>query len=462
MRGLTAVTKEMLADLDTPVSAYLKLCAGEADSFLFESGEGRDSLGRYSIVAWDPLLWLELRADEVRLWQEGQASSHPPERFFALARRYSTAPPCPGLPPLPFAGSLVGFVGYEAVRLLERLPRPLPGPGPLARLCLCSRLVVFDHLLRRLTLVVLDRSQEQARAKLAQMEKRLQSPLDFRPRPGRVRMSPPPRQRYLEMVERAQEYIREGEIFQVVLAERFQGRGRVDPLFAYRWLRASNPSPYMFFLDLGEIKLAGASPETMVKVSQGTVHLRPIAGTRGRSSDPAEDRRLAWELMASEKERAEHVMLVDLARNDAGRVCDFGSIKVDPLMVVERFSHVMHLVSRVQGRLRPGLDAWDAFMAAFPAGTVSGAPKVRAMEIIDELEPGPRGAYAGAVGRFGPGPEMDTCIAIRMIQFQDQQVVVQVGAGIVADSEPEMEYQEITQKAAQGLAALEAAGEERP
>ncbi len=462
MRGLTAVKKELLSDLDTPVSAYLKLCAGQADSFLFESGEGRDNLGRYSIVAWDPLLWLELRAEGVRLWREGEQSSHSPERFFELARRHSQGPPCPGLPPLPFAGSLVGFVGYEAVRLLERLPRPLPPSGPLARLCLCSRLVVFDHLLRRLSLVALDRDRSRAEKKLAAMEERLGRPLRFRPRPGRVEMTPPPRRRYLEMVARAQEYIAEGEIFQVVLSERFRGRGQVEPLEVYRRLRASNPSPYMFFLDLGEIKLAGASPETLVKVGGGMVHLRPIAGTRGRSEDPEEDRRLAWELLASEKERAEHVMLVDLARNDAGRVCDFGSIKVDPLMVVERFSHVMHLVSRVQGRLRPGWDAWDAFMAAFPAGTVSGAPKVRAMEIIDELEPAERGAYAGAVGRFGPGPEMDTCIAIRMIQFRGEQVVVQVGAGIVADSDPEMEYQEISQKAAQALAALEAAGEGRP
>jgi anthranilate synthase component 1 len=272
-------------------------------------------------------------------------------------------------------------------------------------------------------------------------------------------LDPPPREGFIAAVERAKEYIAAGDIFQVVLSARFTGLSDLDPLAAYRWLRVKSPSPYMFFLRLGGVALAGASPETMVRVQDGHVFVRPIAGTRQRGADAMSDLALEREMLASEKERAEHIMLVDLARNDVGRVAEYGSVKVEPYMSVERYSHVMHIVSQVRGRLRPGLDAWDAFMAGFPAGTVSGAPKVRAMEIITELEREPRGPYAGAVGFFGPGVRMDTCIAIRMIQFEAGRVTLQAGAGIVADSLPEMEYQEIHHKAAQGLAALTAAAE---
>jgi anthranilate synthase component 1 len=461
MARFQAVTKELLADAETPVSAYLKLCSGLKNSFLFESGENAGGMGRYSVAAWDPLVWLELTDREARRGGDGPPVALPWQDFISLARRTQRELACRDLPELPFVGALMGYLGYEAVRLIEKLPGRPGGDGPLARLCYSSRFVVFDHLSRKMTLAAIAPDRAQGLAKLRDMEERLRSPLAAPLVGGRVEMTPPPKERFLAVVRRAEEYIAAGDVFQVVLSDRFTGPTDLDPFEVYRWLRVKNPSPYMFFLNLGGMQLAGASPETLVKVSGGQVLLRPIAGTRSRSSDPERDHALERELLASEKERAEHVMLVDLARNDAGRVSQYGTVRVAPYMNVERFSHVMHITSQVAGRLRPGLDAWDAFMAGFPAGTVSGAPKVRAMEIINEVEAAPRGPYAGAVGRFGPGPEMDACIAIRMIQFQEGRALVQVGAGIVADSDPEGEYREITDKAAQAMAALRAASEER-
>jgi anthranilate synthase component 1 len=459
MSGLQAVTKTRLADLDTPVSAYMKLCHGQRDSFLFESGETVESLGRYSIVAWDPLCWLRLGPDRAELAMDGKLSSHPAPEFFDLARRVMAGLNCQGLPALPFVGSLVGYVGYDAVRLMERLPPAKEQSLPIAKLCYPSRFAIFDHLFRMMTLVAISPDEAAGRAKLKEMDQMLSHPLRLGSRPTNFVCRKPPKERFVEGVNKAKEYILDGDIFQVVLSDQFTGETDMDPISVYRWLRVKNPSPYMFFLNFGDCQLVGASPETLVKIKGQSVYIRPIAGTRGRSSDPVRDKELERELMNSEKERAEHIMLVDLARNDVGRVCSYGSVQVDPYMTVERYSHVMHIVSQVQGRLRPELDAWDAFRAGFPAGTVSGAPKVRAMEIIDELESLPRGTYGGGVGRFGPDTQMDTCIAIRMIQFKDQRFTVQVGAGIVADSVPEMEYQEIQQKAAQATAALRAAEE---
>jgi anthranilate synthase component 1 len=456
---MQAYTRELLADADTPVSAYVKLCSGVDNSFLFESGEGVDSVGRYSIVAWDPISSLRLERDAVFLEHGGAQSSHPPEEFFAVAQRVMDELACGGLPPLPFVGSLMGYVGYEAVRLMERLPAGPAHHLPVARLCFPARFAVFDHLHRKLTLVALADSAGRGQAMLAEIGERLHGGARLEANPGQVEVAPPAREPFLAAVDRAKEYIMDGDIFQVVLSARFTGATDLDPLAVYRWLRVKSPSPYMFFLKLPECQLVGSSPETLVKVQNGRVHLRPIAGTRGRSDDPDLDRELEREMMGSPKERAEHVMLVDLARNDAGRVSRYGTVRVEPYMTVERYSHVMHIVSQVQGQVEPELGVWDAFKAAFPAGTLSGAPKVRAMEIINELENSARGPYGGAVGCFGPGQYMDTCIAIRMIQFDQGRFTLQVGAGIVADSDPAMEYEEICHKAAQGLAALRLAAE---
>ncbi len=460
MTTLAFARHELLADTETPVSALVKLCGSEPEALLLESGETVENLGRFSVVAYDPLARLALHPDQAVLTGLGLPRTRPAAEFFALARQAQAELDCPGLPSLPAVGSLAGYLGFETVRLIERLP---PAPAhhlPVAQLLYFSRFAVFDHLRRLLTLVAIAPSPAEAEDKLTAMRAALDGPLNLKPRKATLTTTPPPRERLIPAVERAKEHILAGDIFQVVLSDRFTGTTDLDPLAAYRWLRVKSPSPYMFFLRLADCTLVGASPETLVRLRGGMMHVRPIAGTRHRGGDPATDLALEREMLASDKECAEHVMLVDLARNDVGRVSQYGSVKVDPYMIVERYSHVMHIVSAASGRLLPGLDAWDALIAGFPAGTVSGAPKVRAMEIITELEGQPRGPYAGAVGFFGPGAQMDTCIAIRMIQFEpDGKVTVQAGAGIVADSLPEMEYQEIHHKAAQGLAALQAAAE---
>lgn len=455
MSTLDVLTKPMLADTETPVSAYMKLCSGRPDSFLLESVETHEIVGRYSIVGWDPICAMELCEDSIMMSRLGEKSNHRPEDFFPLIRDTLKSLELEAPPALPSVASLVGFIGYDAVRLIERLPPAKKGSLPIARLIFPSRFVVFDHMQRMAILVAIAPDGGACREKLEETEAQLRAPLVWKSTTSSVEIVPPPKERFVQAVSKGKEYIRDGEIFQVVLSDRFEGEARIEPLDVYRWLRVKSPSPYMFFLDYGNYQLVGASPETLVKAKKGIVNLRPIAGTRGRSKDPQVDRDLEQELLASEKERAEHIMLVDLARNDAGRVCQWGSVSVEPYMIIERYSHVMHIVSEVCGDLRQDADAVDAFVAAFPAGTVSGAPKVRAMEIIDELEAFPRGPYAGAVGYFGPDNEMDTCIAIRIILFQGERFDIQVGAGIVADSVPEMEYKEIQQKAAQSIAALQ-------
>ena len=458
MAPLKAVIREKLADLQTPVTAFLRLCRTEADSFLLESVEPHESIGRYSIIAYDPIRTIQLWPDKVELVNGGDPQIEAPDRFFDLIKETLRSHALESAPDLPAVGSVMGYVGYDAVRLIERLP-PAPEIGlPAARLSFSSRYVVFDRQRRVMTLIGLSKDQAEAEAKVEQMAALLDREED-RPlvEAGEIEITPPPEEAYIEAVSRAKEYIAAGDVFQVVLADKFSGSGRVDPFQVYRLLRVKSPSPYMFFLNFGSFKIVGASPETLVKVRDGKVFLRPIAGTNARSADPVEDARLEKEMLGSEKERAEHIMLVDLARNDAGRVCDYGSVTVDPYMTVERYSHVMHIVSAVEGRLKDGADAVDAFRASFPAGTVSGAPKVRAMEIIDDLEITPRGPYSGAVGYFGPGREMDACIAIRVIFFDKDGFSVPIGAGIVADSDPALEYRELNRKAAQSLNALELA-----
>ncbi len=457
MTALKIMSKELLADLETPVSGYLKLCVGEKVSFLFESSENVESIGRYSVIAWDPLASIILSDKGTEVAEPEGVSEHSANEFFKCARKLMNDMLCPDLPQLPFVGSLAGYVGYDAIRLVERLPNPLPDNLPVAWLCYPSQFLVFDHLYRTMTICAIGSDEADCKNKLALIEKKLgQSVVSHKSRSDMF-IDSPAQEKFVEAVLKAKERILDGDIFQVVLSDQVTGEIDVDPLEVYRWMRVNSPSPYMFFLNFGDFKVAGASPETLVKLTGEQVLIRPIAGTRGRSNDPFKDKALEEELLGSEKERAEHIMLVDLARNDAGRVCEYGSVKVEPYMTVERYSHVMHIVSQVTGVLREGLDAWDAFIAGFPAGTVSGAPKIRAMEIIDNLETEPRGPYGGAVGYWGPGSTMDTCIAIRMIQFLGKRFILQAGAGIVADSSPVFEYEEIMRKAAHGIASLRSA-----
>jgi anthranilate synthase component I len=459
MPTLNVKSKEKLADLETPVSAYLKLFHRAPDSFLLESVETKDTTGRYSIVAGDPIFSMELGEKSlISRGADGIVESDP-SRFFPMVRTNLTGLSCEPLPDLPSVGSLMGFIGYDAVRLIERLPAMKPSTLPVARLVFPSRFLVFDHFRRVMIFLAIDSDEKSAALKIAEMEEGLRKPLSLTPRKALIDVVAPPKAEFCDAVKKAQEYIRSGDIFQVVHSDRFQGETDLDPFEAYRQLRVRSPSPYMFFLEFGGFQLVGCSPETLVKTERGRVTIMPIAGTRGRSQDPKRDKELEGELLGSEKELAEHIMLVDLARNDVGRVSKYGSVLVEPYMSVQRYSHVMHIVSQVQGDLRADADAVDAFVAGFPAGTVSGAPKVRAMEIIDELEGKSRGPYAGAVGYFGPSGVMDTCIAIRTVLFHGNRFTVQVGAGIVADSIPEMEYKEIQNKAAQSLSALQAAAE---
>ncbi len=442
---------EIEADTDTPVSAFLKLSRGERQAFLLESVEGGERSARFSFLGAGPrsvLRWkLGDPGDPVARIRE-ELATHAAVRVDGTPR---------------FSGGLVGFLSYDAVKLFE--PRvPVAGPDELgfpdALLMDFDRLVVFDA--RRHTMHVVAEARcdrgDDPRVLYGQALGRIEATLRALARPLRDRRSRPverparlvPRTRRADFeaaVRRAQAYIRAGDCQQVVLSQRFDAEVGVAPFDVYRALRRVNPSPYLFFLRDGDRALVGSSPETLVKLEEGEVTLRPIAGTRRRGADPATDQRLEQELRADPKENAEHVMLVDLGRNDVGRVSAVGSVRVTALKTVERYSHVMHLVSEVKGRLAPGLGAVDVLRAGFPAGTVSGSPKVRAMEIIDELEPARRGPYAGAVGYFDRGGNMEMCIAIRTLMQSGQRVSVQSGAGIVHDSKPAAEYQETVSKA---------------
>ncbi|CAN2041469.1 Anthranilate synthase component 1 [Candidatus Magnetomoraceae bacterium gMMP-15] len=457
MSSFKIISTEKLADIETPVSAYLKLCQNRQDSFLLESVETKDFTGRYSIIAFDPIFAMELRKDIAVTWDGDKKTEYPAENFFNLIKKNVKKLECEAFPGLPAIGSLMGFMGYDTVHLIEKLPSSYKSELPTARLVFPSRFVIFDHLLRIMTLLAIDSDDSGCNEKIKDMEKILNQPLLIKSKKSDIKVISPPKERYCNAVEKGKEYIRAGDVFQVVLSDRFEGETDLNPFEVYRRLRIQSPSPYMFFLNFGDYQLAGSSPETLVKVKNRKVAIMAIAGTRGRSENPEKDKALEKELLACEKECAEHIMLIDLARNDVSKVSQSGSLSVDPYMSVVRYSHVMHIVSQVQGLLREDTDAIDALMAGFPAGTVSGAPKVRAMEIIDELENASRGPYAGAVGYFGPNDAMDTCIAIRIILFQENHFTIQVGAGIVADSIPEMEYKEIQNKAAQSILALQKA-----
>ena len=463
------VWTSLVADLETPVSAFLKLAGGKAMSFLLESVEGGAVRGRYSIIGLDPDLIWRTNAGKAevnrnpRTKADGFAPcSEPPLAALRALISESHIGLPDSLPPM--AAGVFGYLGYDMVRLMEDLPPPNPDPIgiPDAVLVRPTIVVVFDAVKDSITVVTPVRPEKgvDARAALARATERLFGVVENLDRPLDKSLTEydggplevPPRsnttpEEYKGMVRKAKEYILAGDAFQIVLAQRFEAPFTLPPFSLYRALRRTNPSPYLYFLDFGDFAIAGSSPEILVKVRGDIVTIRPIAGTRHRGLTPHEDKALEEELLADPKERAEHLMLLDLGRNDVGRVAQIGTVTVTDRFFVERYSHVMHIVSNVQGKLAGNRDALDALVAGFPAGTVSGAPKVRAMQIIDELEKEKRGLYAGCVGYFSAAGEMDTCIALRTALIKDGKMYVQAGAGIVADSDPNFEHQECINKA---------------
>ena len=466
------IIREISADLETPISVYMKL-RGEGASFLLESVEGGERIARYSFIGIKPRAQYIIRGNEIEIVESDSSrvvtldENTDPTYFLQEEMSHFNFKAQPGVPR--FIGGLVGYLGYESVRFFEptlqsRMKRAALPDGIYL---LADTVVAFDHARRSLSLIanVLDGDADSANRKLDEIEARIQSPLPLT-QPREVKSSKTrsnmTQGRFEDMVRDAKEHIAAGDIFQVVLSQRFTRETNVEPFDVYRAVRRLNPSPYMFFFDFGIVDdeplfIVGSSPEIFVRLEGRTASLRPIAGTRPRGADANADAALAEELLADPKERAEHVMLVDLGRNDLGRVCEYGTVRVSDFFTIEKYSHVMHIVSHVEGKLRPDLTAFDLVRAAFPAGTVSGAPKVRALEIISELEPDARGAYAGTVGYFGFDGNMDTCLAIRTMVGRGNTFTVQAGAGIVADSNPTTEFQETVNKASAMLKAIEIA-----
>ncbi|HEY3785751.1 MAG TPA: anthranilate synthase component I family protein [Steroidobacteraceae bacterium] len=455
---------DISGDLDTPVSAFMKLAAF-APRFLLESVEGGERLGRYSFIGFGD--GLEVKLDHEGFMIGGERRAVPADRATVLAglrEALRLAPqPRPDIAGVPLAGGLVGYSAYDVVRYFEPLPRRKASAVPVLHYMAPRSLLVFDHLTRGIALAHAG-TDEERRSLRAEVIAALRGALPGGTRAGRY--SPPTanqaRADYLAGVRRIQQHIAAGDVYQLVLSARFEGRHEIEPFQAYRALRLINPSPYMYYCVLGDVTVAGSSPEALVKLKDGRAQLRPIAGTRPRSDDVATDRAREAELRADPKENAEHVMLVDLARNDLGRVARPGSVHVEPYQAIERYSHVMHIVSGVHGQLAEGCDAFDLFAAAFPAGTLVGAPKVRAMQIIDELEPTNRDLYGGTVGYFGARGDMDQAITIRTLVFNGDQYSFQAGAGIVADSVPESEYEEVLAKSGAMVRALEMTGDGMP
>ncbi|MBT8137017.1 MAG: anthranilate synthase component I family protein [Gammaproteobacteria bacterium] len=455
---------DIAADLDTPVSAFRKLEPFQPH-FLLESVEGGVSLARYSFIGFGDALNLRLRNGELQI--NGAAQALEPGRagvLDALRQALEQAPrPGPHIDGLPFHGGLVGVAAYDLVRYFERLPQratPLPRV-PDAAYTATSSLLVFDHLTRRVALLH-DGSEAERKALRTEVIEALRGPLPPAVGPASVEsaVASLSGEQFNSLVRKAQDYIGAGDVYQIVLSVCFSGQTDIDPFDAYRALRLLNPSPYMYFFRFGDAAVAGSSPEALVRLDEsGRASLRPIAGTRPRGNDNEQDRQNEADLLADPKEGAEHVMLVDLARNDLGRVARPGTVKVSPYRNIERYSHVMHIVSGVSGQLDADCDAFDLFAAAFPAGTLVGAPKVRAMELIDENEPQRRGLYGGTVGYFAHGGSMDQAIAIRTLVFDQGNYSFQAGAGIVADSIPQKEYEEVLAKSAILQRALKIAGE---
>jgi anthranilate synthase component 1 len=490
---LVPVCRILSADLETPVSAFLRAAWPERECFMLESVENGEQVGRYTFIGLQPFKRIVARGRQITITEGKKVIEIEGDIFAVLRRALSGHKPArlKGLPP--FTAGAVGFFAYDAVRQIERLPELAKDELGVPDACLLffDEVLAFDHVRKEIWLVVtadVTRGKpvdayDKAIARLGKLEKRLTQPLPklaTGKNKGKLKVEHRTSKKdYITAVEHAKEFIKAGDIFQVVLAQRFDVEPEADSFQVYRSLRTVNPSPYMFFLrfapegvlggkpnedkglkrsKLGQVvELAGSSPELLVRVHNGKVEYRPIAGTRPRGVTEAEDQALADEMIHDEKERAEHVMLVDLGRNDVGRVSEFGSVKVDKLMFVERYSHVMHIVSSIEGRLKPELTAVDALRACFPAGTLSGAPKVRAMEIIEELEPARRGTYGGAVLYADFSGNLDSCIAIRSMLAVGGKGYVQAGAGIVADSVPELEHQEAINKAQAVIRAIERA-----
>ena len=457
------IYKEILGDLLTPAAAFLRVAQGRQRVFLLESVEGGEQLARYSFIGWDPFLNVRGKDQVVEIEEFGQTrveKGNPIDKLRSIADKFRPVP-SEGLPP--FSGGGVGYFAYDVVRQFEQLPNIAPDPLGLLDFYVMyfSAILAFDHLRHRIYIVAnifaerggssLPSKYQDALHRINQTEKRLRAPLSLGSAPSPTAVPEPvsnlSKTEYRSNIEVAKEYIRKGDVFQVVLSQRLSTEITCDPFDVYRALRFINPSPYMFFLRIDDLHLVGASPEMLVKVSRGRVEYGPIAGTRPRGADNAEDERLAEELRNDDKERAEHIMLVDLGRNDLGRVCDYGSVEVSDLMRIEKYSHVMHLVSSVEGNLRDEFDCYDALAACIPAGTVSGAPKVRAMEIIEELEPTRRGVYGGAVAYLDFSGNLDACIALRTLVIKDKIAYIQAGGGIVADSDPDSEIEESFNKA---------------
>jgi anthranilate synthase component 1 len=471
------VVKEIVADLLTPVSAFLKIAEHSDYAFLLESVEGGEHVARYSFLGKDPFVLLRSRDGKTIIERAG-TTSESPESFIAVLRRMMADFRSPFVPELPrFTGGAVGYLGYDTAAWFEPVTlqeedRDLdPALRDEAGFMVFDTVLAFDHVQHRILIIAnaritpdddLEALYRFACTKIEFLERELRRDFSHpRQAPGhaisvRSNIS---KERFIEIVKTAKEYIAAGDIYQVVLSQRFEADISTDPFTVYRALRHVNPSPYMYFLRMGKLSIVGSSPEMLVRVEGGMAQTHPIAGTRPRGKTEEEDVRLGEELKRNEKERSEHVMLVDLGRNDIGRVSEFGTVKVSKFMGLERYSHVMHLVSIVEGKLADDRDRLDALVACFPAGTVSGAPKVRAMEIIAELEPGRRGIYAGAVGYLDFAGNLDFCITIRTLVIAGKRAMVQAGAGIVADSNPSAEYQETQDKARALIRALELAQE---
>lgn len=471
--NLIPVFREIVADMDTPVSVFKKLEDAEC-AYLLESVEGGEKWARYSFIGLNPVVTFTSKKHDVQIsYVSGKTESFsdpaPLDKLRDILSGYKFVENA-ALPP--FCGGAVGYVGYEQIRNFEPTIGDNVDDLNLPDLCfvITETIIVFDHLRHRVKLVAnchipdnadLDAIYESALQKINQLHNRLARPVPMSDKTVNVGRSEVKsnftQDEFIEAVEKCKEYIAAGDIFQVVISQRFNVNITCEPFEIYRALRSVNPSPYMFYLKFKNFKLVGSSPEILVKLTDDVVQVRPIAGTRVRGATPEQDADLEAELLADPKERAEHIMLVDLGRNDCGRVSQYGSVEVDDLMIVERYSHVMHIVSNVRGKLMPGMDAFDAFRAAFPAGTVSGAPKIRAMQIINEIEPMNRGPYAGSVGYFSFNGNLDSCITIRTVLIKDDQAYVQAGAGIVADSDPVSEYKETINKASAMIRAIEIA-----
>jgi anthranilate synthase component 1 len=471
--NIIPVYREILADLDTPVSAFRKINKS-AYGFLLESVEGGEQLARYSFLGANPSVIFKSKGKQVTITRNNQIilekeSSNPLDELKSLLNKYKVYTD-PALPR--FFGGAVGYLSYDMVRFMEKLPDKNPDDLNLPDMyfMITDTILIFDHVLHKIKIISnayvengdADKAYQSALQKIESLVKDLNAPAPPLPETPEVKVTHELRsnfkkEEFEKAVEDSKEYIKAGDIFQVVLSQRFETEITSSPFDIYRALRSINPSPYMYYLQFEDATLVGSSPEILVRADEGKLQLRPIAGTRPRGKNQEEDEALIKDLLADPKERAEHLMLVDLGRNDLGRISEYGSVHVSDFMVIEKYSHVLHIVSNVEGTLAKGKDAFDVLNATFPAGTVSGAPKIRAMEIIDELEPTRRGPYAGTVGYFSFSGNLDACITLRTIVIKGNKAYIQAGAGLVADSVPSSEYQETVNKSKAMLKAIELA-----